>query len=105
MKVFWLAAAGLLSARVGMGAPLDGQALFVEKCLMCHGKQGMGTGLLGRRVQPPELLLRGDLSAAFVSRVARVGLGNMLAITRGEVSDLQLDAIANYLEDNSRQHR
>ena len=105
MKRSTLSAVLLLGCSFAHGASPDGQSLFAEKCLMCHGKSGMGTGLLSRRVQPAELLLRGDLVAAFVSRAARVGLGNMPAITRGEVSDAQLDAIAKFLEDNSRQHR
>jgi hypothetical protein len=57
----------------------------------------MGTGLLSRRVQPAELLLRKDLVPAFVISAARAGIGNMPAISRGEVSDAQLTAIANFL--------
>jgi mono/diheme cytochrome c family protein len=103
-----LATAGIvllsfLSPAIVQAAP-DGQALFKEKCLMCHGKAGMGTALLSRRVQPGELLLRKDLVAAFVVRAARIGLGNMPAITRGEVSDAQMDAIAAYLAANSANH-
>jgi len=75
----------------------DGQALFSEKCAMCHGKVGMGTGLLGRRVQPAELTQRTDLQADYVVQAARMGIGNMPAIPRGEVSDPQLRAIAEWL--------
>ncbi len=75
----------------------DGKALYREKCAMCHNKTGMGTGLLARRVQVAELLLRADLNATYVAQVARVGIGNMPAIPRGEVSDEQLNAIAAYL--------
>ena len=105
MKAFYLSIILIGYASVATAAPPDGKALFTEKCLMCHGKGGMGTGLLSRRVQPPELLLRDDLVAGFVTQAARIGLGNMPAMTRGEVSDAQLDAIARFLEDNSRQHR
>jgi mono/diheme cytochrome c family protein len=75
----------------------DGRALFHEKCEMCHDKTGMGTGLLARRSKTPELLQRTDLNAAFIVQVARAGIGNMPAIPRGEVSDRQLQAIADYL--------
>ena len=75
----------------------DGKALFHEKCSMCHDKTGMGTGLLARRSKTPELLQRTDLNAAFVVQVARAGIGNMPAIPRGEVSDRELQAIADYL--------
>jgi mono/diheme cytochrome c family protein len=77
--------------------PLDGKALFQEKCAMCHGPTGMGTGLLKRRVQPAMLEQRTDLAADYVVAAARTGIGNMPAIPRGEVSDAQLKAIAAYL--------
>jgi len=75
----------------------DGKALYKEKCVMCHDKTGMGTGILSRRVKVAELLLRNDLNAAFVTTAARAGIGNMPAIPRGEVSDAQLQAIADFL--------
>lgn len=78
-------------------APLDGKALFQEKCAMCHGPAGMGTGLLKRRVQPAMLEQRTDLAPEYVITAARTGIGNMPAIPRGEASDAQLAAIAAYL--------
>jgi mono/diheme cytochrome c family protein len=88
--------AGLM-APVGMAQAPDGKALYREKCVMCHDKTGMGTGLLSRRVKVAELLLRSDLNAAFVVTAARGGIGNMPPIPRGEVSDRELQAIAEYL--------
>ncbi|HEU4625048.1 MAG TPA: cytochrome c [Steroidobacteraceae bacterium] len=98
-----IACVGLLaSAAFAKDAPApatsaDGKALYHEKCAMCHDKTGMGTGLLARRSTTPELLQRIDLDAAFVVQAARAGIGNMPAIPRGEVSDRQLQAIAEYL--------
>ena len=76
-----------------------GERLFVEKCLMCHGDTGMGTGLLARRVDPAVAKLedREDLTADYVITAARMGIGNMPAIPRGEVSDEQMQQIADYL--------
>jgi len=91
-----LLAAGAL-ADSAAPAVLDGKALYHEKCLMCHGPAGMGTGLLQRRVQPAELAKRTNLTREQVIAVARAGLGNMPAMSRGEVSDPQLAAIADYL--------
>lgn len=76
---------------------LNGKALFKEKCVMCHDATGMGTGLLARRTKPAMLTKRGDLTVNFVIQAARTGIGNMPALTRGEVSDPQLKAIAEYL--------
>jgi mono/diheme cytochrome c family protein len=88
--------AGLMTP-VGMAQAPDGKSLYREKCVMCHDKTGMGTGLLSRRVKVAELLLRPDLNAAFVVTAARGGIGNMPPIPRGEVSDRELQAIAEYL--------
>ena len=85
------------AAAVPAAPGLDGKALFQEKCAMCHAKVGMGTGLLARRVQPALLEERTDLTPDFVIQAARAGIGNMPAIPRGEASDAQLRAIAEYL--------
>lgn len=75
------------------------EALYVEKCSMCHREMGMGTVILARR-QPPEkavLERRDDLTVEFIRVVVRSGLGNMPRITRGEVSDEQLNVISRHL--------
>lgn len=74
-----------------------GEALFVRNCAQCHGPNGMGTGLLGRRMQPALLEARDNLAAQYVILAARRGIGNMPAIPRGEVSDADLKLIADYL--------
>lgn len=77
---------------------IGGEALYVEYCIACHGPNGMGTGLLERAGRPQPLLeARGGLPAQFIVTAARNGIGNMPAIPRGEVSDEQLQAIADYL--------
>jgi mono/diheme cytochrome c family protein len=103
-----IAALGFATVAVAQGMPtpttLDdrpnatgGEKLYVEHCAMCHGPNGMGTGLLGRRVQPALLEQRSNLAAAYVIMAARRGIGNMPPITRGEVSDADLKQIAVYL--------
>jgi len=86
-------------APAASAAPSVGATLFVEKCGMCHRRMGMGTVLLGRRVSPDtaELEKRRDLTRDYIVQAARSGIGNMPRISRGEVDDGQLDAIANYL--------
>lgn len=74
-----------------------GERLFLEKCAMCHGPGGMGTGLLAHRVDQPLLEKRTDLTPDFVIQAVRMGIGNMPAIPRGEASNEQLRQIADYL--------
>jgi len=103
-----LAALGIASVAMAQGMPkpttlvdrpnaTGGEKLYVEHCAMCHGPNGMGTGLLGRRVQPALLEQRNNLAAQYVIMAARRGIGNMPPITRGEVSDADLKQIADYL--------
>jgi cytochrome c553 len=75
------------------------EALFVEKCGMCHRQMGMGTVILARRMDPKVAMLesRHDLTAAMIVSAARQGIGNMPRISRGEASDPQLAQITHYL--------
>jgi cytochrome c553 len=75
------------------------EALFVEKCGMCHRQMGMGTVILARRMDPKVAMLesRADLTADYITAAARQGIGNMPRISRGEVSDAELAHIAAYL--------
>jgi mono/diheme cytochrome c family protein len=93
-----MALAASLPAMAGQ-AP-DGKALYKERCGMCHQGIGMAVNLLSRRAGDTSnglLEERKDLAAEFVYTVARTGIGNMARISRGEVSDPELAAIANYL--------
>jgi cytochrome c553 len=81
------------------------EALFVEKCSMCHRQMGMGTVILARRMPPEKAMLekRDDLSADLVKTAVRQGIGNMPRIGRGEVSDTQLERIAAYFSKGKPQ--
>jgi cytochrome c5 len=87
------------SAVQARGAATPAEALFVEKCSMCHREMGMGTVILARRVGPALAMLekRTDLSPLLIETFVRTGGGNMPRITRGEVSDEQLAAIVSHL--------
>lgn len=77
----------------------EAEALFVEKCGMCHRQMGMGTVILARRMDPKvaPLEMRTDLTADFITTAARQGIGNMPRIPRGEVSNAQMMQIVTYL--------
>ena len=90
------ATGGAMQDRTSHSAP---EALFVEKCGMCHRQMGMGTVILARRMDPAKAMLekRDNLTKAYVVAAVRNGVGNMPRISRGEVSDPQLEVIAQYL--------
>ena len=77
----------------------EDEALYVEKCSMCHRQMGMGTVLLSRRVDPAVAVLerRANLTEAYITLAARQGIGNMPRISKAEVSDEQMARIARYL--------
>lgn len=98
----FLSACSISSAEEGEWVSLeytDGQDLFVEKCGMCHRAGGMGTGILARRMSPELALLenREDLPQSYIGVVVRNGLNTMFPLSRGEVSDKQLEKISLYL--------
>jgi mono/diheme cytochrome c family protein len=82
----------------GAGAE-QGRSLFEARCGMCHLAGGTGTFMLGRRLGPANALLaeRTNLDATYVKHVVRNGIVSMPRITRAEVSDAELQAIAGYL--------
>lgn len=79
------------------------EALFVEKCGMCHRQMGMGTVILARRMDPGLAMLeaREDLKPAYINSAVRQGIGNMPRIGRGELSDADLALVADYLAKGS----
>ena len=79
--------------------------VFAEKCGMCHRPGGMGTGILGRRLSAEQALLenRRDLQSAYIATVVRSGIGVMFPISRGEVSDPQLQTIISFLTRENAQ--
>jgi len=82
----------------------DGQALFSNLCGACHLAGGMGTNMLTKqRVaagEPPAsglLANRKDLTQSYIKAVVRNGRRAMPRLTRIEVTDAELDAVARYL--------
>jgi mono/diheme cytochrome c family protein len=96
---------GLPATAASPVAGAAGKVSFEASCGMCHRQGGMGTVILARRMDAKlaPLEARTDLTAEFVIQAARSGIGNMPRISRGEVSDKQLAAIAAYLEKAERQ--
>ena len=75
------------------------KTIFDENCGICHGPGELGTDILSLRLGPERSVLaeRDDLNAAYIKVVVRNGLVAMPPISRGDVSDPELDAIINYL--------
>jgi mono/diheme cytochrome c family protein len=81
-----------------------GEALFSNRCGTCHLAGGMGTNLLTKQRimagQPPAtgmLANRTDLTPDYVKTVVRNGKMAMPRLTRVDITDTELDAVAAYL--------
>ena len=105
--------AGLFLSAAAVGAAAEewtdltqtgGESLFGAKCGMCHRANGMGTLILGRRLEAERALLenREDLQGAFIETVVRNGFNIMFPMSRGEVSDEQLQQIIEYLTEEKQ---
>lgn len=85
-------------------AHLDGKALYLKECGICHLPGQMASNILSRRMDKERAVLanRDDLTPGLIMRVARSGQLMMPRFSRVEVSDPELDAIAGYLTDPER---
>ena len=95
--LFVLAPLTLAAVPPSPGSP--GAALFQDHCGLCHAAGGTGTFMLARRLGTERSLLadRTDLSAQYVTQVVRHGLQSMPRMTRVELTDAELAAIAAFL--------
>ena len=85
--------------RVRLAAEQNGERMFQRRCGVCHLEGGMGTMVLARRLPPEQAKLqdRRDLRPELVVTTVREGMGAMPRMTRVDVTDAELNAIAAYL--------
>ena len=85
----------------------DGKASFEYHCGKCHDAAGTGTQMLRKRLGKEQALLenRKGLTVDLVRHAVRHGVLSMPRITRVEVPDAELDAIARYLTSSARKRR
>jgi mono/diheme cytochrome c family protein len=95
-----------VSAPAAEPAP-DGKASFEYHCGKCHDAAGTGTQMLTKRLGKEQALLekRKGLTAELVRNAVRHGVLSMPRITRVELPDAELDAIARYLTSSARTRR
>lgn len=83
-----------------------GHRLFEQRCAICHGSEPYhpGTRVLSQRSANGQgsLQSRTYLTPAVVKAVVRNGLPQMFPFRAVDLSDQDLDAIANYVTDRSK---
>jgi mono/diheme cytochrome c family protein len=79
-----------------------GQRLFETKCGICHSNSSLyaGTQMLARRTKGNDKVLalrKEGVPAEYVKHVVRNGLVEMPPLSRNDLTDQELDAVAAYL--------
>ncbi|HUY18969.1 MAG TPA: cytochrome c [Candidatus Binataceae bacterium] len=96
-----LAVAAAAPAARAASAANRGRQIFDTRCVFCHGT-GLGHPAwqmlaLKRGKDKAEILGRPDLTPAYIKHVVRNGLIEMPPFRPSEISDSELDALANYV--------
>ncbi|MCB2065178.1 MAG: cytochrome c [Erythrobacter sp.] len=84
----------------GLQSDEPGARLYGRECAYCHVGRNTGTIMLQHRLPegtPAQLHERSNLPAAYVKIVVRNGMVNMPPLSRAELSDEDLDLIADWL--------
>lgn len=84
-----------------------GQVVYEHWCAPCHapGMEHPGTMALQTKYKgkiPAVLLDRTDITPAFIKYYVRHGVSIMPFFRKTEISDKQLDALANYMANYSK---
>ena len=84
---------------VRLASDQDGERMYMRRCGVCHLEGGMGTMVLARRLPPEQATLenRRDLSRDIIFSAVREGTGSMPRLTPVDVTDAELNAIADFL--------
>jgi mono/diheme cytochrome c family protein len=95
------AAPGIGRAAEAADATHRGEQVFATRCVFCHG-EGLGHPAwqllaLKKGKDKAEILGRPDLTLIYVKHVVRDGFIEMPPFRASEISDPDLDALANYV--------
>lgn len=99
-----LAASYLLCGVVG-AAESDGKAVYEKWCHDCHTEGQAGTSALQKRYSgavPAVLRERTDLQPALIKMLVRSGGLAMPNFRKTEISDAELEALANFLSAGNK---
>ncbi len=103
----WITGSAVALPAAGTSAsdidPRSPEQVFATRCAYCHEAGGWGTRTLARRMPESEAILleRGNLPPAYTEYVLRRGLRSMPAFNPSELTDTELQNLAQWLEDRN----
>src|SRR5215467_327484 len=93
-KIFAFLAVVLCSASVGFAA--DASAIWSQQCASCHGKDGSGNTMMGKKLGVKDYTKEQGFSDAEAANVIKNGKGKMKAY-KDKLSDADVKALVAYV--------
>jgi mono/diheme cytochrome c family protein len=93
-KLFVLAAIIIASAGIGFAA--DAAANWVQHCASCHGKDGSGNTMMGKKLGVKDYTKEQGFSDAEATNVIKNGKGKMKGF-KDKLSDADVKALVAYV--------
>jgi len=93
-KIFFVATIFIASA--GMGLSADGAANWNANCASCHGKDGSGSTMMGKKLGVKDYTKDQGFSDAEAANIIKNGKGKMKGF-KDKLSDADVKALVAYL--------
>ena len=95
MKVIISVIAAIVSVSSGAAFGADAEALWVQNCASCHGKDGSGNTVMGKKLGVKDFT-KEQSSDAEATNIIKNGKGNMSAY-KDKLSDADVTALVAYV--------
>ena len=93
-KIFTFATIIITSAGIGVAA--DASANWAQSCASCHGKDGSGNTMMGKKLALKDYTKQQSFSDAEATNVIKNGKGKMKAY-KDKLSDADVKALVAYV--------
>ena len=96
MKRKIIAFATIIIASAGIGFAADAAANWTQNCASCHGKDGSGNTMMGKKLAVKDYTKEQGFSDAEATNVITNGKGKMKGF-KGKLSDADVKALVAYV--------
>jgi mono/diheme cytochrome c family protein len=93
-KLFVFATITIASAGIGFAA--DSAAMWAQHCASCHGKDGSGNTMMGKKLGVKDYTKEQSFSDAEATNIINNGKGKMKGF-KGKLSDADVKALVAYV--------
>ena len=93
-KLFVFAAIVIASAGIGFAA--DAAAIWAQNCASCHGKDGSGNTMMGKKLGVKDYTKEQSFSDAEAANIIKNGKGKMKGF-KDKLSDADVKALVAYV--------